>query len=97
MTRRSGALLLVGASLTFPACAVIDAQTGTKALSQASGAACNVARNDMLRAIEAYSLLESKPPKSEAELVPGYLLGLSPLMDIDAHGNVVAAPESGCP
>ena len=68
MTRRSGALLLVGASLTFPACAVIDAQTGTKALSQASGAACNVARNDMLRAIEAYSLLESKPPKSEAEL-----------------------------
>ena len=96
MTRRHGALLLCGVTLMLSACKDVVAETGTKAISQASGAACNMARNDMLRAVEAYTMLENKPPKSEADLVPKYLLGLSPLMDIDRQGNVVAAPGSGC-
>jgi hypothetical protein len=79
------------------ACGTVEAKQGTQAIVKASALACDSARTEMQRAVDAYTMLEQKPPANEQTLVPGYLLAPSQLMDLDAQGNVVAAPGSGCP
>jgi len=99
MTRRHGAPLLLGvvAALgSLAACRPVDAETGTNAIGQATELQCNDARRTLQQAIDNYEILEGHLPRSEAALVPGYLVMQSTLMDIDADGNVVAAPGSGC-
>lgn len=41
-------------------------------------------------------MLVGTNPTSEADLVPNYMRTESASMDLDAAGNVVAAPGSGC-
>ncbi|MBI4933555.1 MAG: hypothetical protein HY828_06730 [Actinobacteria bacterium] len=84
--RRTGVILVV----LLSSCATMKADQTNNA------AACHTARQDMERAVEAYDLLEGSPPPDEMALVPNYLVVASPIMDLDAHGNVVAAPGSGC-
>jgi hypothetical protein len=71
-------------------------QDGTQGIVEGSEAACHTAREDMERAVEAYSLLEGSPPANEMALVPNYLVVASPLMDLDRNGNVIPALGSGC-
>jgi hypothetical protein len=87
-----GALGLVGLS----ACGTVEAKQGAPAIAQASSLACDSARTELQKAVDAYTMLEQAPPPNEQALVPGYLLAPSQLMDIDAKGNVVPAPGSGC-
>lgn len=85
------------AVVLLSSCATMKAeQDGVEGMAQASEAACHQARADMERAVEAYDLLEGSPPADEMALVPRYLVVASPLMDLDAEGNVVPAPGSGC-
>jgi hypothetical protein len=99
MTRRAVAALTLAAVAvlsTASACRPVDAETGTNAINQATELQCNDARRTLQQAIDNYELLEGKLPRDEAALVPGYLVMQSPLMDIDAGGNVIPAPGSGC-
>jgi hypothetical protein len=99
MTRSAVAALTlatVAALSTASACRPVDAETGTNAINQATELQCNDARRTLQQAIDNYELLEGKLPRDEAALVPGYLVMQSPLMDIDAGGNVIPAPGSGC-
>jgi len=99
MTRRRVAALTLGtvaAIGSVTACRPVDAETGTNAIDQATELQCNDARRTLQQAIDNYEILEGHLPRSEAALVPGYLVMQSPLMDIDADGNVVPAPGSGC-
>jgi hypothetical protein len=89
----AGSLGVVG----LTACGTVEAKQGTPAIVKASSLACDSARNELQKAVEAYTMLEQKPPANEQALIPSYLLAPSQLMDIDAKGNVVAAPGSGCP
>jgi hypothetical protein len=57
---------------------------------------CHEARRSLEQAVENFDLLEGHMPRSEMALVPKYLVSASSLMDIDAQGNVVATPGSGC-
>jgi hypothetical protein len=92
------ALCMAGAGVVgLSACGAVEAQQGTQAIVKASSVSCSVARSELQRAVEAYTMLEQKPPANEQALIPGYLLAPSQLMDIDANGKVVAAPGSGCP
>ncbi|MGB8860542.1 MAG: hypothetical protein WCC60_14880 [Ilumatobacteraceae bacterium] len=62
----------------------------------ATSAQCRSERETLETAIETYTLLNGAPPASEAAMVPDWILGESVFMDIDAAGNVVPAPGSGC-
>ena len=86
-------LCIVGLS----ACGTVEAKQGTQVIVKANSLACDSSRDELQKAVEAYTLLEQKPPANEQALVPGYLLATSQLMDIGADGKVVAAPDSGCP
>ena len=88
--------ILLGAAFGASGCVAAEAETGTKTIAGATELQCSEARRTLAQAVENYSLLEGKPPRNETALVPGYLLMTSPLMDLDATGNVVAAPNSGC-
>jgi hypothetical protein len=96
MKTRSYAYLALASAAMLPACSAVDAKTGTQAISSASTMQCQSDRSTMEEAVANYRLLERKAPRSEAALVPGYLLAPSRLMDLDSKGNVVAAPGSGC-
>jgi hypothetical protein len=91
--------LCLAASCTagLSACGTVEAKQGTQGIVKASALACDQSRSELQRAVDAYTMLEQKPPENERALVPGYLLAPSQLMDIDAGGKVVAAPGSGCP
>lgn len=65
-------------------------------IAGASVAQCNAERDMLENAIEAYLMLEGSLPASEAAMVPDYLRIQSVYFDIDAQGNLVAAPNSGC-
>jgi hypothetical protein len=65
-------------------------------IASASVAQCTAERDMLEKAIEAYLLLEGSLPASEAAMVPDYLRIQSVYFDIDAQGNVVPAPNSGC-
>lgn len=99
MTRRpivTLTLATVAVLSTASACRPVDAETGTNAINQATELQCNDARRTLQQAIDNYEILEGKLPSDEAALVPGYLVMQSPLMDVDAGGNVIPAAGSGC-
>ena len=79
------------------ACGTVEAKQGAPAIAHASSLACESARSELQKAVDAYTMLEQKPPDNEQALVPAYLLAPSQLMDIDDKGNVVAAPGAGGP
>ena len=62
----------------------------------ANAVSCTTERPMFQLAVDSYTMLENKPPASEAALVPDYLVAESKLMDLAADGTVVAAPNSGC-
>jgi hypothetical protein len=95
MTRRWAASLV--AVFVLSSCAVMQAQKdGVQGVAQASDMACVQARTDLQKALEAYDILNGGMPPNEAALVPDYLREESQLMDMDAQGNVISAPGSGC-
>jgi hypothetical protein len=97
MKPRSSLLLALTIPAALSACTMAEAKTGAAAINNASAVQCQTERNTMEEAVANYKLLERKNPANEAALVPGYLITQSKLMDLDAAGNVIAAPGSGCP
>lgn len=71
-------------------------KAGTEGVKDASTSSCAAERHLVEQAVEAYYILEGSNPTAESLLVPNYLRTESASMDIDAEGNVVAAPGSGC-
>lgn len=69
---------------------------GVDGVDDAATSSCAAERHLIEQAVEAYYILEGSNPTAEALLVPNYLRKESPTMDLDAAGNVVAAPGSGC-
>ncbi len=71
-------------------------KAGTDGVKDAGTSSCAAERHLVEQAVEAYYILEGSNPTAESLLVPNYLRTESASMDIDADGNVVAAPGSGC-
>jgi len=69
---------------------------GTDGVKDAATSSCSAERHLVEQAVEAYYILEGSNPTAESQLVPNYLRTESAAMDIDAAGNVIAAPGSGC-
>ena len=89
-------LIAAGALVALVGCGAAEARTGTRAINNASGLACNQARRTLEQAVENYTILKGEAPVNEAALVPDYLLMQTPLMDIDATGAVVPQLGGGC-
>lgn len=94
------------ACLALSGCPSQTVQDGAKAASKepaapgdinATDAQCRAERQLVEDAVETYTLLQGAPPVDEAALVPDWLRAQSVFMDLDAQGNVVPAPGSGCP
>ena len=105
MTRRVAALLATTACLLMSGCPSQTVKDGAKAAAaptpgatalNATTAQCAAERGMMQTAVDAYEVLNGAKPASEAAMVPDWLRAESPYMDLDAAGNVVAAPGSGC-
>ena len=90
------ALLVATGCLSLSGCPAKEAKDGLKSIDQATGVQCVTERDMMEKAVEAYTLLTGASPVNEAAMVPDYLRAESIYMDLDAAGNVVAAPGSGC-
>lgn len=90
------ALLATTGCLALSGCPSKTVQEGAASIDAGSSVQCGAERNMMNVAVEAYTILMGAPPVSEAAMVPDYLRAESVYMDIDAAGNVVAAPGSGC-
>ena len=90
------ALLAATGCLALSGCPAKTVQEGAASIDAGSGVQCVTERDMMRQQVEAYTILEGAPPVNEAAMVPNYLRSESILMDIDAAGNVVAAPGSGC-
>ncbi len=71
-------------------------KAGTEGVKDAATSSCAAERHLVEQAVEAYYILEGSNPIAESLLVPNYLRTESASMDLDAEGNVVAAPGSGC-
>ena len=89
-------LLAVTGCVALSGCPSKTVQDGAAAVDAGSGAQCFAERDLMEKALEAYTLLQGAPPVNEAAMVPDWIRAESALMDIDATGHVVAAPNSGC-
>jgi hypothetical protein len=62
-----------------------------------NAAACTQERSTIEKAVEAYTLLNSDAPITEAAMVTaGYIHAESVLMDVRPDGVVVAAPGTVC-
>jgi len=90
------AVLTATGCLALSGCPAKDAKEGLASVEQATSVQCVTERSMMLQQVEAYTILEGMVPVSEAAMVPNYLRAESVYFDIDAAGNVVAAPGSGC-
>ncbi len=90
------ALLAATGCLALSGCPAKTVQEGAAKIDDATGIQCVTERDMMRQQVEAYTILTGAPPINEAALVPNYLRAESTLMDLDAAGNVVAAPGSGC-
>ena len=90
------ALLTAAGSLALSGCPAKDAKEGLETVEQATSVQCVTERSMMLQQVEAYTILEGMAPVNEAAMVPNYLRAESIYFDLDAAGNVVAAPGSGC-
>lgn len=77
-------------------CASCVPKEGVDGVEDAATSSCAAERHSVEQAVEAYYVLEGTNPTSEADLVPNYMRTESASMDLDAAGNVVAAPGSGC-
>ena len=95
MTTRQLLRAIVGA-LLIATCASCVPKAGTDGIKDAATSSCAAERHLVEQAVEAYYILEGADPTSESLLVPNYLRTESASMDLDAEGNVVAAPGSGC-
>ncbi len=69
---------------------------GITAIEQSSALACDADRLTLETAIENFTLLNVDPPAAESDLVPDWLRSESQLYDL-VDGQVVPAPDSGCP
>ena len=96
MKNRTYALVVLVSAAVLPACTMAEAKTGAQDINSATHVQCVSDRTTLSEAVANYKLLERKMPRNEAALVPGYLLTQSTLYDLDAQGNVVPAPGSGC-
>ena len=107
MKRIATALLIAGAAFALSGCpsntvkegaavAGGDASGDATGNVSATAAQCNAERSMVEQSVETYTILEGATPVSEAAMVPDYLRIESPYMDIDAAGNVIAAPGGGC-
>ena len=90
------ALLTATGCLALSGCPAKDAKEGLETVEQATSVQCVTERSMMLQQLEAYTILEGMVPVDEAAMVPNYLRSESIYFDLDAAGNVVAAPGSGC-
>jgi len=90
------ALLAATGCLALSGCPAKAVQDGAARIDDATGVQCVTERRMMRQQVEAYTILTGAPPINEAAMVPDYLRSESIYMDIDAAGNVVAAPGSGC-
>lgn len=72
---------------------VTMAEQGLEAIDEAGGLACDAERRTLEQAVEAYTLLEGRPPADEGELVPDFLRAESELFDV-TDGTVV--PTTAC-
>lgn len=77
-------------------CAGCVPKEGVDGAKDAATYSCAAERHLVEQAVEAYYILEGSNPASESLLVPDYLRTESASMDIDANGNVIAVPGSGC-
>lgn len=72
-------------------------KSGADDIQEAGTNTCPVERRNVEQAIEYYYIIVGGTgPVTEADLVPDFMRTESATMDIDADGNVVAAPGSGC-
>ncbi|HQZ33661.1 MAG TPA: hypothetical protein PK020_04500 [Ilumatobacteraceae bacterium] len=90
------ALLAATGCLALSGCPAKEAKDGLQSINQATGVQCVTERDMMEKAVEAYTLLTTAAPVNEASMVPDWIREQSVLMDLDATGHVVAAPNSGC-
>lgn len=90
------AVLTATGCLALSGCPAKTVQEGAARIDEATGVQCVTERNMMRQQVEAYTILMGAPPINEAAMVPDYLHSESIYMDLDAAGNVVAAPGSGC-
>jgi hypothetical protein len=90
------ALLAATGCLALSGCPAKTVQEGAASVGDATGIQCVTERDMMRQQVEAFTILEGAPPVNEAAMVPDYLHSESILMDIDAAGNVIPAPSSGC-
>jgi glycerol kinase len=84
------------AAVALSGCPAQVVKEGAKSIPKASQAQCVNEKDIFEKAVEAYTILKTEPPKNEAALVPDFLRELSPYWDLDAKGNVVPAPGKGC-
>lgn len=90
------AVLAATGCLALSGCPAKEAKDGAVAIDAGTGAQCFAERDMMEKAVEAYTLLTTAAPVNEAAMVPDWIREESVLMDLDATGHVVAAPNSGC-
>ncbi len=90
------ALVAATGCLSLSGCPSKTVQEGAASIDNATAVQCVTERDMMRQQVEAYTILNGSPPINEAALVPNFLRSESIYMDIDAAGNVVAAPGSGC-
>ena len=90
------ALLVTAGSIALSGCPAKEAKDGLETVEQATSVQCVTERDMLAQQVEAYTILEGKVPVTEAEMVPNYLRTESIFFDLDASGNIVAAPGSGC-
>ena len=90
------AMLTATGCLALSGCPSPTVREGGANISNATSVQCTSERDMMRQEVEAYTLLTGAPPINEAALVPDYLRSESVYMDLDAAGNIVAAPGSGC-
>lgn len=90
------ALLAATGCLALSGCPAKEAKEGLQAADQATSVQCVTERDMLAQQVEAYTILEGAPPVNEAAMVPNYLRTESIYFDLDAAGNIVAAPGSGC-
>jgi len=99
-------ILTAIASVTVTGCGGDDAdpllapivtalERGAEAIPEAGALACEEDRRVLATAIENYTLLESRAPDTEDDLVPDWLRAPSKLWDVE-DGAIVPAAGSPC-
>lgn len=70
-------------------------EEGARAVPRADRLACEADRMTVQQALDAFAMLEGRPPLDQSELVPDWLREPSAWWDVDG-GVVVLAPGSPC-